>query len=103
MFSFRVLELAASMNPFNLNGILGNSLGVHSGFGFSTYDHDVDENEGGNCARHVKAAWWYRHCFKSNLNGLYLSGNHSTNQYSLSWHTWKGHYYSLKRSELKIR
>ena len=92
------------LHKLNLNRVLGDSLSSHNGYGFTTYDHDVDGNGDGNCAAGIiKAAWWYQNCYWSNLNGLYLRGNHSSRQRGLSWNAWKGDKYALKRSELKIR
>ena len=48
-----------------------------------------------------KGAWWYNSCHYSNLNGLYLHGE--VNGQGMSWYHWKNNYYSVKRSDMKIR
>ena len=69
---------------------------------FSTKDDDNDLSDG-NCAQAYKGAWWYNGCHASNLNGLYLSGSHSSNADGVNWGAFKGHYYSLKRTEMKAK
>ena len=89
------------------SGNSGDSLAVHRGMPFTTRDQDNDkghDNHGGlNCAIKFKGAWWYKNCHRSNLNGLYLRGSHSSFADGVNWKDWKGHYYSLKRTEMKIR
>ena len=43
---------------------------VHSKF--STKDRDNDEWAECSCAKKYQAAWWYRECSESNLNGQYF-------------------------------
>ena len=85
-----------------LSGNSGDSLTEHRDMPFSTRDQDND-NFISNCAIKYKGAWWYNNCHHSNLNGLYLRGSHSTYADGVNWFHWKGHYYSLKRTEMKIR
>ena len=70
---------------------------------FSTKDQDNDVHQTGNCAVSFKGAWWYRNCHNSNLNGKYLSGTHTSYADGVEWYQWKGHYYSLKTTEMKLR
>ena len=84
------------------SGNSGDSLAFHRGMPFTTKDQDSD-SEGGNCAITFKGAWWYKDCHHSNLNGLYLRGNHSAEADGVNWIHWKGYYYSLMRTEMKIR
>ncbi|CAB4015063.1 Hypothetical predicted protein, partial [Paramuricea clavata] len=84
------------------NGTAGDSLSYQKGMAFSTYDSDNDEN-GSNCAREYKGAWWYKRCHHSNLNGLYLYGTHKSYADGVNWYHFKGHYYSLKSTSMKIR
>ncbi|XP_066020134.1 microfibril-associated glycoprotein 4-like isoform X2 [Pocillopora verrucosa] len=85
------------------SGNSGDSLAFHRGMPFTTRDQENDDHVDHNCAIKFKGAWWYKECHRSNLNGLYLRGNHSTYADGVNWHHWKGHYYSLKRTEMKIR
>ena len=70
---------------------------------FSTKDMDNDMLYSGNCALNNKGAWWFKRCYNSNLNGQYLRGPHSTYGVGVQWELWKGGYYSLKKTEMKIR
>ena len=85
------------------SGNAGDALaGVHHGKKFSTFDHDQDRSSG-NCAALYKGAWWYGSCHYSNLNSQYLGGNHTSYADGINWRTWKGYYYSLKTTVMKIR
>ena len=41
----------------------------HNGQIFSTYDNDNDALSSNNCAFGVQAGWWYKNCYRANLNG----------------------------------
>ena len=62
-----------------------------------------DNSQDENCPIKFKGAWWYNAYHASNLNGLYHHGRHPSYADGVSWKTWKGYYYSLKRTEMKIR
>ncbi|KAL9985725.1 hypothetical protein ACROYT_G008163 [Oculina patagonica] len=92
-----------SLSLGSYSGSAGDSLTLHNGYPFTTKDQDND-SWGSNCAVGFKGAWWYTACHHSNLNGLYHhGGQHSSYADGVNWYHWKGHYYSLKRSEMKIR
>ena len=85
-------------------GDAGDSFGQHNGAEFSTFDHDRDTLEDGSCAIMFKGGWWYKRCHRSNLNGLYLAGWHNdTYAKGVNWYIWTGYFYSLKKTEMKIR
>ncbi|XP_063285147.1 microfibril-associated glycoprotein 4-like [Pelobates fuscus] len=79
----------------------GNSLEPANNMNFSTYDHDGDTISG-NCAVIYHGAFWYNGCHNANLNGKYLNGSTSEYAAGMVWSLWKGYYYSLKRSEMKM-
>ena len=64
-------------------------------------DNDVDELK--SCAQRYNGAWWYSKCHHSNLNGHYLASNTTSFADGVIWFDFKGHYYSLKTSEMKVR
>ena len=73
---------------------------------FTTKDRNNTYNgEGKNCAIKHHGAWWYvwtrfSYCHLSNLNGGY-GRKHSAS--GVTWRTFKGWLYSLKRSEMKLK
>ena len=102
---------AASKYTLSISGYSGTAgdslIAFHNGMKFSTPDQDNDKWDG-NCAQTYKGAWWYQVCHESNLNGQYLgsSGNKGVVTPfadSINWKSWKGYYYSLKFTEMKVR
>ena len=72
-------------------------------FRFTTKDKDYDTEPSKNCAQFYKGAWWYSNCHTSNLNGKYLKGPYKSIANGVCWSSFRGFYYSLKRTEIKIR
>ncbi|XP_065053105.1 uncharacterized protein LOC135682238 [Rhopilema esculentum] len=68
---------------------------------FTTRDKDHDSYSRGNCAVKFKGAWWYKRCYRSNLNGRYLNGTHRSNGDGVHWYSFREH--SLKRTVMKIK
>ncbi|CAG2213123.1 Angiopoietin-related protein 1,Ficolin-1-A,Angiopoietin-1,Fibrinogen C domain-containing protein 1,Ryncolin-1,Angiopoietin-related protein 7,Fibrinogen C domain-containing protein 1-B,Fibrinogen-like protein 1,Ficolin-1,Ficolin-1-B,Angiopoietin-4,Tenascin-R,Ryncolin-2,Fibrinogen C domain-containing protein 1-A,Microfibril-associated glycoprotein 4,Fibrinogen-like protein A,Ryncolin-3,Angiopoietin-2,Ficolin-2,Fibrinogen alpha chain,Tenascin,Angiopoietin-related protein 2,Techylectin-5A,Ryncolin-4,Techylecti len=83
-------------------GNAGDSMIIHNGQKFSTYDKDNDVYPG-NCAQIYKGAWWYSSCVDVNLNGLYLRGPNSQSALGVIWLKWHGYDYSLKTTTMMIR
>ena len=69
---------------------------------FSTLDRDNDIGPDRHCVIDFKGAWWYAACHVSNLNGQYLAGHHDTYADGIEWTNWRGQYYSLKTTIMKI-
>ena len=103
-FSYLFISISQLFLSFLLFFLLflGNGLSYQKERNFSTFDRDLDKSSV-NCASVCKGAWWYTSCHISNLNGLYLRGDHSPYANGMSWTPWKGPYYSLKKSAMKIR
>ena len=90
------------LNIGGYSGTAGDTMARHNGQAFSTFDQDNDIDSG-NCALTYKGAWWYDACHGVNLNGQYLSGQHASYADGVHWQGFKGHYYSLKYTAMKIR
>ncbi|XP_037046714.1 microfibril-associated glycoprotein 4-like [Bradysia coprophila] len=101
-----------TVGNFTSFGQIKDSLTYHNGYMFSTKDKDNDSHAS-NCADIVKGAWWYRSCYHSNLNGMWMSklrslttrGPQSTNNLSGIHfrNTFNVDFYSLKSVEMKVR
>ncbi|XP_063311728.1 angiopoietin-related protein 4 [Pelobates fuscus] len=89
-----------------VNGELENALSVGRHQPFTTRDRDQDLKSDINCAKHLSGGWWFSTCGHSNLNGKYLHSiprqRHERKQ-GIFWKTWKGRYYPLKSTSIKIR
>ena len=102
-FSVGDSESNYNLSVSGYSGNAGDSFGHHNGDQFSTRDRENDILWSGNCAQGFKGGWWYNNCYYANLNGLYYGGAHSSNGDGVAWLTWKGYYYSLKFTEMKLR
>lgn len=82
----------------------GDSLTIHNGQKFSTFDKDQDSNEN-HCAKQYLGAFWYNNCHSTNPNGVYLWGEDDTHYaIGVTWYTWKGnHAVSVKSITMKIK
>ncbi|KAM4809446.1 angiopoietin-related protein 4 [Rhinophrynus dorsalis] len=89
-----------------VTGELENALGDFGQLPFSTRDRDQDLKSDFNCAKHLSGGWWFSTCGHSNLNGKYFLSvprpRHERKQ-GIFWKTWKGRYYPLKSTSIKIR
>uniref|UniRef100_A0A3Q0S5G4 Fibrinogen like 1B n=1 Tax=Amphilophus citrinellus TaxID=61819 RepID=A0A3Q0S5G4_AMPCI len=76
-----------------------------SGMQFSTRDQDNDRYLQGSCAQENKAGWWFNRCHEANLNGkFYRRGKYKANyDDGIVWGTWKGLWYSLRHTTMKVR
>ncbi|KAK2903267.1 hypothetical protein Q8A67_007980 [Cirrhinus molitorella] len=80
-------------------GTAGDSMKYHNGRPFSTKDKDPNILSI-HCAKAYMGGWWYKNCYKANLNGLYAS--YSDNK-GVVWIDWKGKDASLPFTEMKLR
>ena len=104
---YSYFRVASSADNYRLSvsgysGNAGDSFSVQNSLQFSTKDADHDTWSTGSCAQTFRGAWWYHSCHWSNLNGLYLRGEHSSYADGIEWNTFRGLNYSLKFTEMKI-
>ncbi|NXD27639.1 ANGL4 protein, partial [Spelaeornis formosus] len=89
-----------------LSGELENAIGEFRQLPFSTRDRDHDLKVDTNCAKHLSGGWWFSTCGHANLNGKYFRSiprqRHERKQ-GIFWKTWKGRYYPLKSTIMKIQ
>ncbi|EDO45452.1 predicted protein, partial [Nematostella vectensis] len=87
-------------------GTAGDSPTFHNNYMFTTKYIDNDEREREfikSCAVQYKGAWWYKNCHRANLNGFYHKKRRIFEADGVSWTTWKGLYYSLSCTAMKLR
>uniref|UniRef100_A0A8W7PHS1 Fibrinogen C-terminal domain-containing protein n=3 Tax=gambiae species complex TaxID=44542 RepID=A0A8W7PHS1_ANOCL len=78
-------------------GTAGDSLVLHKGMNFSTYDHTAND-----CPSYYHGAWWFLQCYDAHLNGRYLIGKHSYRG-GIIWHTFRGSFESLQATRMMVR
>ncbi|XP_044063503.1 tenascin isoform X2 [Siniperca chuatsi] len=98
-FSIDSADRHYTLTVSGYTGTAGDSMRYHNGRPFSTRDKDPD-SLGIHCARAYMGGWWYKNCYKTNLNGLY--GISSNNQ-GIVWIDWKGKDSSIPFTEMKFR
>lgn len=98
-FSVDSEEKHYTLTVSGYTGTAGDSMRYHNGRPFSTRDKDPDPL-GFHCAKAYMGGWWYKNCYKVNLNGLY--GINSKNQ-GVVWIDWKGKDSSIPFTEMKFR
>lgn len=92
-----------NMSTWWISSTTGDSMQTHNGQRFSTLDQDRD-NFGGECAKRFLGGFWYNNCHDTNPNGIYRWGPDATlYAIGVTWHSWRGHDYSLKGISMKIR
>ena len=82
-------------------------LGNHhtNGQQFSTYDADHDSSASHCVLLRHNGGGWFGSCSYVNLNGLYLKGDYrgrSVAESGVTWDSFRGSYYSLKFTEMKL-
>lgn len=105
---YTTFNMANETNKYRLllsgySGDIADSLSGFSGINFTTKDVDNDTYATGNCAVSYKGAWWYTACHQSNLNGLYLDGDHTTYANGMNWRQGHGYHYSYKSTRMMFR
>uniref|UniRef100_A0A182JPT1 Fibrinogen C-terminal domain-containing protein n=1 Tax=Anopheles christyi TaxID=43041 RepID=A0A182JPT1_9DIPT len=78
-------------------GTAGDSMVLHKGSNFSTYDHKTND-----CPTFYHGAWWFLQCYDAHLNGKYLIGEQTTRG-GIIWHTFRGSFESLQATKMMIR
>nr|XP_057939990.1 tenascin-N [Doryrhamphus excisus] len=98
-FSIDSEENHYALSVSGYTGTAGDSMRYHNGRPFSTLDKDPD-SLGIHCSRAYMGGWWYKNCYKTNLNGLY---GINTNNQGVVWIDWKGKDSSIPFTEMKFR
>uniref|UniRef100_H3DM73 Tenascin XB n=1 Tax=Tetraodon nigroviridis TaxID=99883 RepID=H3DM73_TETNG len=98
-FSIDSKERHYALTVSGYTGTAGDSMRYHNGRPFSAWDKNPDPL-GIHCARSYMGGWWYKNCYKTNLNGLYDT-NH--NNKGIVWIDWKGKDVSIPFTEMKFR
>uniref|UniRef100_A0A1A8B078 Tenascin XB n=1 Tax=Nothobranchius furzeri TaxID=105023 RepID=A0A1A8B078_NOTFU len=98
-FSMASEEKNYTLTVSGYTGTAGDSMKYHNGRPFSARDKEPDPL-GIHCARAYMGGWWYKNCYKANLNGVY--GSNSNNQ-GVVWIDWKGKDSSIPLTEMKFR
>ncbi|XP_057690476.1 uncharacterized protein LOC130914905 isoform X2 [Corythoichthys intestinalis] len=98
-FSIDSEENNFALTVSGYTGTAGDSMRYHNGRPFSTRDKDPD-SLGIHCSRAYMGGWWYKNCYKTNLNGLY---GINTNNQGVIWIDWKGKDSSIPLTEMKFR
>ncbi|XP_047463066.1 fibrinogen like 1B isoform X2 [Mugil cephalus] len=86
-------------------GIVEQWSACQSGMQFSTRDQDNDRYLQGSCAQENNGGWWYNRCHAANLNGKFYRNGKYGGDYDngVVWGTWKGLWYSLRHTTMKVR
>ena len=95
-----------SVSGYQSASTAGDSLGYHNRQRFSTPDRENDVTVT-DCAVRYHGGWWHKDCYHSLLTGKYYTSGgpkpRNAPPFGTIWYHWKGHYYSLRYADMKIR
>eukprot|EP00794_Sanderia_malayensis_P017983 gene17983-19780_t len=106
---YSTFEIGSESDGYQLkiggySGNAGDSLAYHNAMKFSTKDRENDLHDSQNCAVKFKSGWWFKACFRSNLNNIYTTNSSGAdNKFHTSWRTVKKQYGDIVFSEMKLR
>ncbi|KAG8194677.1 hypothetical protein JTE90_027992 [Oedothorax gibbosus] len=90
------------MNILGYSGNAGDSMNVHHGMKFSTFDNDNDKSSG-NCAADgfATGGWWFNNCIEANFNGLYYPLGKYSGSFNngVTWKSFGGTFNSMTNHE----
>ena len=83
------------------------SMAIHNGHQFSTYDQDNDDRrEAPTCAYEHQGGWWYKNCYFAHLNGPHITPSFyrvSQGNAKIMWLDEDSVYQELSHTEMKVR
>ena len=91
--------IAKSDNMANTTGT-EHGLNYHNRMAFSTPDTDQDMRADGNCAAKYAAGWWFKTCYRANLN-LKMATSASVDAYQMTYNDGDA-WIMISRSEMKM-
>ena len=80
-WTYQTFQVAGAEAKYELTigggeGPRHDAMAYHNGMQFTTYDSDNDAS-GGNCGYEHQGGWWYKSCYRANLNGPHTRPTHA--------------------------
>ena len=108
-WTYQTFQVARDVDKYRLTigegeGTGHDAMAYHNGMKFSTYDSDNDAGSS-NCAYTQQAGWWYKNCYRANLNGPHTRPTHAGVHPTYALLQWNdgSQYASINSVTMKIR